>query len=701
MKTSILLILASCLSFFAFMEKEDNPFLKEFSVSNGVPPFDQIKVEHYLPAFKEGIKQQQAEIELIVNSSEAPDFEKTIAAMESSGALLDRVSSVFYNMMSSNTSEELQKIAKDISPLLSKHNDDILLNEKLFKKVKSIYEQKDKLLLTEEQKMLLEKTYKEFVRGGANLDEQKKNQLREINKELSLLSLQFGENLLKETNAFELVIEKESDLSGLPQTLINSASETAKGRGYKNKWVFTLQNPSIMPFLQYADNRLLREKIFKAYINRGNNSNKNDNKVIITKIASLRVKRANLLGYKTHADFVLDENMAKTSENVYKLLRQLWTPALKVAKKETEELQQMIHKEGNTFKLEAWDWRYYAEKLRKEKYDLDDEQLRPYFKLENVREGAFLVANKLYGVTFSERTDLPKYHNEAKAFEVREADGKFLGILYTDYFPRESKRGGAWCSSFRKQSIKDGKEITPVMVNVCNFSKSTGDKPALLTFEEVTTLFHEFGHALHGLLSHTTYDKLSGSAVPRDFVELPSQIMENWAGEPEVLKTFAKHYKTGETIPQELVDKIKNSEHYGQGFATVEYLAASFLDLDWHTLADTNKVDAEKFETNSLNKIGLMPEIVVRYRSTYFNHIFNGGYSSGYYSYIWAEVLDADAFEAFKETSLFDQKTARSFRDNILSKGGTEEAMTLYKRFRGSDPKIEPLLKRRGLESGI
>ncbi|MDP4190436.1 MAG: M3 family metallopeptidase [Bacteroidota bacterium] len=701
MKTSILLILASCLSFFAFMEKEDNPFLKEFSVSNGVPPFDQIKVEHYLPAFKEGIKQQQAEIELIVNSSEAPDFENTIAAMESSGALLDRVSSVFYNMMSSNTSEELQKIAKDISPLLSKHNDDILLNEKLFKKVKSIYEQKDKLLLTEEQKMLLEKTYKEFVRGGANLDEQKKNQLREINKELSLLSLQFGENLLKETNAFELVIEKESDLSGLPQTLINSASETAKGRGYKNKWVFTLQNPSIMPFLQYADNRLLREKIFKAYINRGNNNNKNDNKVIITKIASLRVKRANLLGYKTHADFVLDENMAKTSENVYKLLRQLWTPALKVAKKETEELQQMIHKEGNTFKLEAWDWRYYAEKLRKEKYDLDDEQLRPYFKLENVREGAFLVANKLYGVTFSERTDLPKYHNEAKAFEVREADGKFLGILYTDYFPRESKRGGAWCSSFRKQSIKDGKEITPVMVNVCNFSKSTGDKPALLTFEEVTTLFHEFGHALHGLLSHTTYDKLSGSAVPRDFVELPSQIMENWAGEPEVLKTFAKHYKTGETIPQELVDKIKNSEHYGQGFATVEYLAASFLDLDWHTLADTNKVDAEKFETNSLNKIGLMPEIVVRYRSTYFNHIFNGGYSSGYYSYIWAEVLDADAFEAFKETSLFDQKTARSFRDNILSKGGTEEAMTLYKRFRGSDPKIEPLLKRRGLESGI
>lgn len=701
MKISILLILASCLLFFAFMEKEDNPFLKEFSASNGVPPFEQIKLGHYLPAFKEGIKQQQAEIEAIVNSSEAPNFENTIAAMEHSGALLDRVSSVFYNMMSSNTSEELQKIAKDISPLLSKHNDDILLNEKLFKKVKSIYEQKDKMLLTEEQKALLDKTYKEFVRGGANLDEQKKNQLREINKELSLLSLQFGENLLKETNAFELVIEKEIDLSGLPQTLLNSASETAKGRGYKNKWVFTLQNPSIMPFLQYADNRSLREKIFKAYINRGNNNNKNDNKAIITKIASLRVKRANLLGYKTHADFVLDENMAKTSENVYKLLRQLWTPALKVAKKEAEELQQMIYKEGNSFKLEAWDWRYYAEKLRKEKYDLDDELLRPYFELENVREGAFSVANKLYGITFSERTDLPKYHNEAKAFEVREANGKFLGILYTDYFPRESKRGGAWCSSFRKQSIKDGKEITPVMVNVCNFSKPTGDKPALLTFEEVTTLFHEFGHALHGLLSHTTYDKLSGSAVPRDFVELPSQIMENWAGEPEVLKTFAKHYKTGETIPQELIEKVKNSEHYGQGFATVEYLAASFLDLDWHTLSDTNEVNAEKFETNSLSKIGLMPEIVVRYRSTYFNHIFSGGYSSGYYSYIWAEVLDADAFEAFKETSLFDQKTARSFRDNILSKGGTEEAMTLYKHFRGSDPKIEPLLKRRGLESGI
>lgn len=701
MKKNILLILAACLSFFAFMEKEENPFFSEFKTPNGVPPFEQIKIEHYLPAFKEGIVQQQKEIDAIVNSSETPAFENTIVAMENSGELLERVSNVFYNMMSSNTNEEIQKIAKEISPLLSKHEDDITLNDKLFKKVKSVYDQKDKLQLNNEQKMLLEKTYKGFVRGGANLDDNKKAQLREINKELSLLSLQFGENLLKETNAFSLVVDKESDLSGLPQSLITSAAETAKERGLQGKWVFTLHNPSIMPFLQYADNRDLREKIFKAYINRGNNNNKNDNKAIISKIASLRVKRANLLGYKTHADFVLDENMAKNAENVYKLLNQLWTPALKIAKKEAEELQQMINKSGKDFKLQAWDWRYYAEKLRKEKYDLDDELLRPYFKLENVREGAFYVANKLYGITFTERTELPKYHSEARAFEVKEADGKFLGILYTDYFPRESKRGGAWCSSYRKQSIKNGENVTPVMVNVCNFSKPSGDKPALLTFEEATTLFHEFGHALHGLLSHTTYNRLSGSAVPRDFVELPSQIMENWAGEPEVMKIYAKHYLTGQAIPDELIKKIKDSEHYGQGFMTTEYLAASLLDLNWHTLTDPKEVDAEKFEAEVLNKVGLIPEIVVRYRSPYFNHIFAGGYSSGYYSYIWAEVLDADAFEAFKETSLFDQKTAKSFRDNVLSKGGTEEAMTLYRRFRGADPKIEPLLKRRGLATGI
>ncbi|MGE5498423.1 MAG: M3 family metallopeptidase, partial [Syntrophothermus sp.] len=525
--------------------------------------------------------------------------------------------------------------------------------------------------------------------------------LRKINEQLSILSLQFGENLLKETNSFELVVEKESDLAGLPQNLITAARETAKERKQEGKWIFTLHNPSIMPFLQYADNRELREKIFKGYINRGNNNNKFDNKNIISKIAALRLQRANLLGFKSHADYVLDDNMAKTPENVYKLLNQLWTPSLQMAKKEAEELQQMIYKEGKNFKLEAWDWRYYAEKLRKEKYALDDETLRPYFQLENVRKGAFDVAGKLYGITFTERNDLPAYHNEARAFEVKEKDGRYIGILYTDYFPRESKRGGAWCSSYRKQSNRNNEFINPVMVNVCNFSKPAGDKPALLTFEEVTTLFHEFGHALHGLLSNTNYGDLSGSAVPRDFVELPSQIMENWAGEPEVLKSFAKHYQTGEVIPDELIEKIKKSEHYGQGFATVEYLAASFLDLDWHTLTDTLKTDVEQFESQSLSKIGMIPEIIVRYRSPYFNHIFAGGYSAGYYSYIWAEVLDADAFEAFKETSLFDQATAKAFRDNVLSKGGTEEAMTLYRKFRGADPKIEPLLKRRGLSSTL
>lgn len=533
--------------------------------------------------------------------------------------------------------------------------------------------------------------------GGADLDDQAKARFREINEELSLLTLQFGENVLKENNAFELVIVAEENLAGLPDSVVAAAGETAAERGHQGDWIFTLDKPSMIPFLQYSEKRELREEIFKAYINRGNNDNAEDNKQVAAKIAHLRRERAKLLGYESHADFVLELNMAKEPKGVYDLLNQLWEPAIEMAKNEAQELQAMIRQEGNDFKLQPWDWWHYAEKVKKVKYDLDDEVLRPYFKLENVRDGAFEVANKLYGIQFIEREDLPKYHEDVKTFEVKEADGTHLGVLYTDYFPRASKRGGAWMNSFRKQSRREGGKITPVISNVCNFSKPTGDKPALLSFEEASTLFHEFGHALHGLLSDATYDRLSGTSVPRDFVELPSQIMENWASHPDVIKSYAKHYETGEPIPQELVDKLKNASLFNQGFATVEYLAASFLDMDWHTITEDREQNTLEFENDSLSEIGLIPEIVVRYRSPYFNHIFSGGYSAGYYSYIWAEVLDADAFEAFREAGIFDQETARSFRKNILEKGGTADPMTLYKRFRGAEPKVEPLLKKRGL----
>jgi peptidyl-dipeptidase Dcp len=674
---------------------EQNPFFTDYDTSFKVPPFDQIQEEHYLPAYLEGMSRQQQEIETIVQASEPPTFENTIEALERSGALLTKVSDVFDNMTSAHTNDELQRLDKEIAPLLSAHFDDILMNSNLFERVEAVYAEKDDIDLTGEQKMLLEEYRKDFVRGGAKLAEAEKAELRKINEELAVLSIRFGENILKEDNAFELVIETEGDLSGLPEAAIAGAAATAEDRGHKGKWVFTLHKPSMIPFLQYSEKRDFRERIFKAYINRGNNNNELDNKEVLAKMASLRAVRAGLLGYETHAHYILEENMAKNPDNVYDLLQQLWKPGLVMAKKEAKDLQALIQEEGKDFELRPWDWWFYAEKLRKAKYDLDDEQLRPYFKLENVREGAFAVANKLYGITFEERTDLPKYHEDVKVFEVKDSDGSHLGIYTADYFPRESKQGGAWMNSFRKQSRLDG-EVAPIICNVCNFSKPTGGKPALLSFEEASTLFHEFGHALHGLLSDCTYHKLSGTAVPRDFVEMPSQIMENWASEPEVLKMYARHYETGEPIPQELIDKIKQASKFNQGFTTVEYLSASFLDMDWHTLTEAGELDALDFESESLEKIGLIPEIVVRYRSPYFNHIFSGGYSSGYYSYIWAEVLDADAFQAFKETSLFDPETAGALR-KLLAAGGSEDPMALYKRFRGAEPKIEPLLEKRGL----
>jgi peptidyl-dipeptidase Dcp len=703
MKKLILLMFCFSILCWACTKKEeivlegDNPFFRSWTTPFETPPFDLIKEEHFIPAFEKGIELHKAEIAAIASSRKKPSFKNTIEALDRSGTLLTKVDNVFGCLDGANTNDEIQRIAEEVTPLLSQHQTDIFLNKELFAKVEAVYDNRDRLNLTVEQDTLLDKTYKVFVRGGANLDEEKKATLRTINEELSLLELKFGQNVLKEDNAFQLIIDSREDLAGLPEAVISGAAEAASELGQKGKWIFTLHKPSMIPFLQYSGKRDLREKIFKAYINRGNNDNEYDNKAIASRIAALRVQKANLLGYETHAHFVLEQNMAKVPSNVYDLLNKLWEPALRIAKQEAQALQEMINEEGKRFKLEAWDWWYYTEKLKKAKYALDDEILRPYFKLENVIDGVFSVASNLYGLQFEERTDIPKYHEDVKSFEVKEADGTHVGILYTDYFPRSSKRGGAWMNSIRKQSRMKGKKVTPVIFNVGNFSKPTAEKPSLITLEEVTTLFHEFGHALHGLLSDSTYETLSGTAVSRDFVELPSQIMENWAVHPEVLKMYAKHYETGESIPQDLIDKIISAGQFNQGFITVEYLAASFLDMDWHTLTDTEELDVWEFENNSLGKIGLIPEIVVRYRSPYFSHIFAGGYSSGYYSYIWAEVLDADAFEAFKETSLFDRATADSFRKNILAAGGTEDPMTLYVRFRGTEPKVEPLLKKRGL----
>jgi peptidyl-dipeptidase Dcp len=680
-------------------EMKENPLISEWNTPYGVPPFDAIVVDDYLPAFETSIEMHDSEINLITGNKEKASFENTIAALDRSGERLQSINNLFSNLNSANTSEEMQKIAKQVAPIVSAHNDNIKLNADLFRRIKEVHVQKDNLDLTTEQEKLLTKTYDQFVRGGANLPEEQKERFREINKELSLLSLQFRENILTETNNFKLVIENEDDLSGLPESVIAAASETASSMSLAGKWVFTLHKPSLIPFITYADKRDLREYLFKGYINLGNNNNEFDNKAIANEMVNLRLERARMLGYENHAAYVLDNNMAKTPEKVYDLIGQLMDAALPVAKKEAADLQTMIDKEGGEFKLEPWDWWYYAEKLKKEKYNFDDEALRPYFQLENVREGAFEVANKLYGLQFVQQTDFPVYHPDVRVYKVLEADGSTLGILYMDFFPRESKRSGAWMTSFRKQYRKNGENVLPVIQVVTNFSKPSGDKPALLSLDEALTLFHEFGHALHGLLSDCNYVTLSGTAVPRDFVELPSQIMENWAADPQVLAMYAKHYKTGESIPDDLIKKMKDAGHFNQGFATVEFMSAALLDMDWHTITENKDYNVMEFENNALKNMKMIPEIIVRYRSPYFAHIFAGGYSAGYYSYAWAEVLDADAFEAFKENGIFDSATATAFRENILSKGGTDDPMKLYVQFRGKEPTIEAMLDRKGLKN--
>ena len=675
-----------------------NPLLGDFNTPFGVPPFEEIEAEDYKQAFEIGIHQHIKEIDAIANNPEPPDFQNTIEAFEKSGKLLNRTNLIFENILSSETSDLLQQIAKEQAPLLSGHRDNILMNSKLFERIDKVFQQKSKLKLNTEQNMLLEKTYKNFVRGGAKLSDTNKLKLKEINAKLSVLSLQFGDNVLADNNAFELYITDEEDLSGLPESVIEAASERAKKKGKNTGWIFNLNRPSLIPFLQYAKNRELRKKMYLAYYQKGNNLNPNNNKAILKQMVNLRLKKAKMLGYKTYSDYVLEENMAKNPKAVFDLLNQITPAAIALAKKEKERLQEISDREKDNITLEPWDWWYYTEKLRKEKYDLEDTQLRPYFPLDNVVNGLFNVLNKLYGITFRINHEIPVYHKDVIAYEVHESDGKLTGILYMDFFPRPSKQGGAWMTAYRDQHFENGKNVIPVISVNFNFTSPTKNKPALLSFEEVETLFHECGHAIHGLFSNCHYESLAGTEVPRDFVEMPSQILENWASEPEVLKRYARHYKSGKPIPDDLIEKLVAGKKFNLGFNLTEYLAATHLDMAWHTLTTPFAGEVDDFEKESMDRIQLIREIMPRYRSTFFNHIFSGGYASGYYSYVWSEVIDADAFQAFKETSLFDKSTADRFRKEILAKGGTEDPMRLFKNFRGREPKTDAYMKKKGLK---
>ena len=695
MKKLVFTFATCCIMCACEQKTETNPFFTEFRTEYGAPDFDKIKIEHYEPAFLKGIEEQNAEIKAIVESRETPGFENTIVALDNSGRTLARVKGVFYALTEADTNDEMSALSEKIAPVLSEHNDNIYLNQDLYKRVAAVWqqEQEGKITLTTEQHRLLDRYYKAFIRSGAGLDTGKQNRLREINKELSTLAITFSNHVLNENNAYRLVIDNEAELAGLPEWVKTGAAEEAKAVGKEGKWLFTLQNSSRLPLLQYADNRELRKDIYEAYINRGNNGAANDNKDILKKIISLRLEKANLLGFDCYSNFVLDENMAKNSETVMDFLHNLWGYSLKNAKTEAAELQKMMDKEGKGEKLAAWDWWYYTEKLRQQKYNLNEDEIKPYFSLESVRNGLYYVANKLYGITLTELNNVSVYEPDVKVYEVKDADGAYLGLFYADYFPRTGKRGGAWMSNFREQAG----DVRPLIYNVASFTKPAGDMPSLLTLDEVETMFHEFGHALHGMLTKCNYLGVSGTNVAQDFVELPSQIMEHWAVEPEVLKVYAKHYKTGEVIPDELIRKIQDQNTFNQGFMTTELLAAALLDMELHNLTDTASLDVVAFEKAVMDKLGLIPEIAPRYRATYFNHILSG-YAAGYYSYLWAEVLDADAFEAFKEHGLFDKNTADSFRRNVLEKGGTEDPMVLYKAFRGAEPSLEPLLKNRGLK---
>lgn len=673
----------------------DNPFLSEFETPYGTPDFNRIKVEHYEPAFLKGIKQQNEEIKAIVENPDEPSFENTIVALDNSGEILARVSGVFFALTEADTNDEMMALEAKIAPMLSEHSDNIFLNQELYKRVAAVHAQEEagKIQLTTEQHYLLDKYYKEFVRSGAGLDAQKQERLREINKQLSTLTIEFGNHVLADNNDYLLVVDKKEDLAGLPDAVIAGAAQEAKAHGKDGKWVFTLQESSRTPLLQYAQNRELRKNIYQAYTSLGNRGNANDNKEVLKKVLALRLEKAQLMGFNNFAEYQLADNMAKNPKNALDLLYGLWEYSIKNAKAEAAELQKIMDREGKGEKLEAWDWWYYVEKLRQEKYDLNEDAIKPYFSQEDVHNGLCTVVNKLYGITLTPCDSISVYNKDVKTYIVKDADGSLLGVFYSDYMPRASKRSGAWMSNFREQ--QEG--VRPLIYNVASFTKPAGDLPSLLTIDEARTMYHEFGHALHGLLTQCKYKGVSGTSVAQDFVELPSQIMEHWAVEPEVLKMYAKHYQTREAIPDSLIAKIENQALFNQGFMTTELLAAAILDMEMHCLTTMEGFDVLQFEKQLMDKLGLIPQIAPRYRSTYFNHIM-GGYAAGYYSYIWAERLDTDAFEAFKEHGLFDQATATSFRKNILEKGGSDDPMKLYVTFRGAEPGLEPLLETRGLK---
>lgn len=670
-----------------------NPLLQDFNT----PPFSQIKEEDYKPAIKEAIQIAKDEINAIVENPEAPTFENTTVALDNTGNTLDRATSIFFNLNSAETNEEIQKIAKDISPWLSEFRNDMILNEELFKRVKTVYDQLSVLNLTPEQEMLLDKQYKSFARNGANLNEDDKAELRKIDAELAKLSLQFGEHVLAETNAFELLITNEDDLAGLPESAKEAAKELANSKG-KEGWMITLDYPSYIPFMTYADNRELRKKLAIAFGKKGFQQNEYNNEQVVKDIVTLRHKRANLLGYKTHAHFVLEERMAETPEKVMEFLNELLEKAKPAAQREFKNLEAYAKKLDGIDQLQKWDGAYYSEKLKKELFNLDQELLKPYFKLENVIDGVFTVANKLYNLQFEEIDSIDKYHEDVKTYAVTDTDGNFVSYFYADFHPRPGKRNGAWMTSYKSQYMSNDTNERPQVSIVCNFTKPTQTKPSLLTFNEVTTLFHEFGHALHGMLANTTYKSLSGTSVSWDFVELPSQVLENWCYEKEALELFAKHYETGEVIPMEYVEKIKESASFHEGMQTLRQLSFGLLDMSWHSGDSPETItNVKEFETNAFAETKLYPDVAENCMSTSFSHIFQGGYSAGYYSYKWAEVLDADAFEYFKEEGIFNKEVADKFKNNVLSKGGTEEPMELYKRFRGREPKPDALLRRAGL----
>ncbi|RRQ50751.1 M3 family peptidase [Maribacter algicola] len=670
-----------------------NPLLEPFDTA----PFSKIKNEHFKPAFLQAIEDARAEIDAITNNPEEPTFENTIEILEFAGQQLDRISCTFFNLNSAETNDTIQKIAQEVSPLMSEFGNDITLNEALFKRIKDVYQKMDSLDLDVEQRTLLEKKYKNFSRNGANLPEEKKKRLRQIDAELSKLTLKFGENVLAETNKYQKYLTDEKDLDGLPKGEKEAAAQLALTKGKEEGWMITLDYPSYIPFMKYAKNRELRKELSIAFGSKAFHDDPLDNKENVLKIASLRFERAQLLGYKTHAHFVLEERMAESPEKVHDFLNEILEKAKPAAEREFKQLADFAMNLDGIAVLEKWDGSYYSEKLKQKLFDLDDEKLKPYFKLENVIDGVFKVAEKLFDLNFEEVFDIDKYHDDVKTYNVYDGDGNFVSLFYADFHPRPGKRGGAWMTSFKSQWKRNGENVRPHISNVCNFTPSTKSKPSLLTFNEVTTLFHEFGHGLHGMLADTKYPSLSGTSVYWDFVELPSQVMENWCYEREALELFAKHYETGEVIPMELITKIKESATFQEGMQTLRQLSFGMLDMSWHGVDPSNITDVKKHEDEAFEGTKLYPDTPETCMSTSFSHIFQGGYSSGYYSYKWAEVLDADAFAYFKEQGIFNKEVAHKFREHVLSKGGTENPMVLYKRFRGAEPKVEALLERAGL----